>query len=353
VARGVLKAVLLRGGSRGTLAAEVANVPVPTVGPGELLVNMRACGLCGTDIEKMRGEYSAAMPVLGHEAVGVISHVGEGVKGYLVGDRVFPHHHVPCHSCYFCQKGDETSCDGYKSSNLDPGGFAEAIRVPEWNVRGGGVLKLPPGIGFEVASLVEPLACCVRAIDACGVTRGDSVLVVGAGPVGAMHAMLLRYLGAEVFISDISKARLLFAESQSLGTVIEANRSDVPTKVRNQTDGRGADLAIVASGSPIAVTQALKSVRKGGKVCLFGIPVEGSILDYDLSKLYSASISVFPSYGAVEKDVQKASGIISDHKAELGALITHRLPLTGFQKGVDLMLRGEGMKVVIVSDSHA
>jgi len=265
----------------------VSEVPVPPIGEGELLVQMKACGLCGTDIEKLRGEYTAAMPVLGHEAVGIVSKVGGHVRGIKEGDRVFPHHHVSCGTCYFCVRGSETMCDRYRTSNLDPCGFAEYFRVPEWNVSHGGVLKLPGSVSFEEGSLVEPVACCMRALDRCSVKQGDSVLVVGAGPVGMAHALLVNSLKARVMISDVSEDRLRFAEERRAGFVLNAAKLDVPKETRERTQGRGADLAIAASGSKAAILQALKSVRKGGKVCIFGVPPKGSVLEYDISDPYN------------------------------------------------------------------
>ena len=324
----------------------VVESEVPSPAPGEMVVAMAACGLCGTDLEKMRGEYTASMPVIGHEAVGTVAAVGEGVGGFRAGDRVFPHHHVPDYSCYLCRSGNETMCDRYRSSNLVPGGFSEYIRVPRWNVEKGGVLKLPRGVPFETASLTEPLACCVRSIRKWGIGRGDRVLVAGAGPVGVMHALLLRGAGAEVFISDISEERLRLAGRLQPGEVVDA-RSDVPEKVRSLTGGVGADAAVVASGSRAAILQGLRSVRKGGKVCLFGVPPRGSVLDYDVSELYNAEREIRTSYAAVEEDTRAALKILSARREEFGGLVTHRLPLARFNEAVEAASGGAAMKVVV------
>jgi len=343
-----MKAILLkRSLPDGPPKAELSEVPVPIIGQGEVLVEMKACGLCGTDIEKLRGEYKAAMPVVGHEAVGVVSSVGEGVRGLREGDRVFPHHHVPCYACYYCRHGDETVCSQYKVSNLDPGGFSEYMRVPRWNVERGAVLHIPGGVTFDEAALVEPLACCVRALDRCRVSAGDTVLVVGAGPVGMMQALLLGSAKVGIIISDVVKPRLKFAESASVGSVLDAGKQNVPEVVKNETERRGADLAIVASGSQRAVMQAVLSVRKGGTVCLFGVPVEGAVLAYELSKVYNSSISMVPSYGAVETDTAKAMAVIASRHVEFGRLITHRFRLEEFKEGIQMMTSGEAMKVVI------
>ena len=343
-----MKSVVLKGAlAGGRPAVEVAELPVPSLGAGELLVEMKACGLCGTDIEKLRGEYTAAMPILGHEAVGVVASVGGEGTGFREGDRVFPHHHVSCLSCYYCKNGSETMCDSYRTSNLDPGGFSELFRVPEWNVSHGGVRKLPEGVGFDEASLIEPVACCVRALDRCGVEADDNVLVAGAGPVGMAHALLLASRKAKVMISDISDDRLRFAEVRKVGSVLDAKRLDIPGEVRRLTGGRGADLAVVASGSQKAIIQALRAVRKGGKVCIFGVPPKGSVLEYDISDAYNSEVSIIPSYGASDSDTAKALELIAGHAIDLGSLITHKFPIKDFQRAVETAASGKGMKVVL------
>jgi L-iditol 2-dehydrogenase len=343
-----VKAVLLRKpAALGSIGAGVSEVPVPEVGVGELLVEMKVCGLCGTDIEKARSEYTTALPVLGHEAVGIVASVGEGVVGIRKGDRVFAHHHVPCYECYYCLHGDETTCKKYKASNIYPGGFSEFFRVPQWNVSGGGILNLPSILGFEEASLIEPTGCCVRALDRCKVNEADAVLVVGAGPVGILHSILLLLRGVKVMISDISEPRLRFAEKSNVECVIDAGKQDVAREVRERTAGRGADVVIVATGSPKAVLQALKSVRTGGRLCLFGVPAKGSVLDYDLSDVYNSEISLAPSYGADDTETAAALSLIVAEREKFRRVITHTFPIVEFARAVEIATSGVGMKVVI------
>ncbi|MDA4124114.1 MAG: alcohol dehydrogenase catalytic domain-containing protein [Thaumarchaeota archaeon] len=341
-----MRAVILGNGPSGSLA-EVAELSVPSISRGELLVEMKACGLCGTDIEKLRGHYTAAMPVLGHEAVGIVSTVGEGVAGFKVGDRVFPHHHVPCGKCYYCANGSETMCKEYRTSNIDPGGFSEFFRVPAQNVSRGGVLKLPDSLGFEEASLIEPVACCIRAQERSRVRPGEAVLVVGAGPVGMTHALLLRSNQARVMISDVSEERLDFARKFQFELVLDPREEDVAEAVKGKTWGRGADLVITASGSNAAILQSLQSVRKGGRVCLFGLPPKGTVLDYDISDLFNSEVSVVTSYGATEKETSRAVEVISGHRAEFASLVTDRIPIGRFQEAVETATAGKGMKVLL------
>ncbi len=343
-----MKSVVLESSPRGGhLKASLAEVEDPIPGPGELVVDMEACGLCGTDLEKMRGEYTASMPRIGHEAVGRVASVGEGVTEFKAGDPIFPHHHVPCYECYLCRAGAETMCERYRTSNLDPGGFSESFRVPAWNVGKGGVLKLPDGMDFKVASMIEPLACCVRALVLCKVIEGDTVLVAGAGPVGMSHALLLREMGAKVIVSDVSGPRLELAEKAGVDLALNASREEVPQRVKTESGGRGADLAIVATGSKEAVLQGLKAIRKGGTVCLFGVPQKGSVLDYDLSELYNSGQHIVTSYAATEKDTKEALRILSAREEDFGALITHTFPLARFGEAVEAATSARAMKVVI------
>jgi L-iditol 2-dehydrogenase len=326
--------------------AKLTALDDPHPGEGELVVSMKTCGLCGTDLEKMRGEYTASRPVIGHEAVGVVKEVGDKSRGFSPGDRVFPHHHVPDYTCYLCRAGNETMCDRYRGSNLVPGGFSEEFVVPKWNVDKGGVLKLPDALEFGVASLIEPLACCIRALRLCHAELGESALVVGAGPVGMMHALLLKPIGARVMVSDVSQDRLRFAEKAGVGRVLDA-KGDVPTSARSETDGRGVDLAVVASGSKSAILQGLRSVRKGGRVCLFGVPGRGSVLDYDIGDLYNAEQQIVTSYGGSDADTKAALGVLSSRTSEFAGLITHRFPLVKFDEAVAAATGGGSMKAVL------
>ena len=311
---------------------------------------MKACGLCGTDIEKARGEYTSAMPILGHEAVGVVVSTGEGGAGeFKEGDRVFPHHHVPCHECFYCLHGDGTACKQYRTSNIYPGGFSEFFRVPAWNVSKGGVLKLPTDLPYREASLIEPVGCCIRALNKCGAKEGEFSLVVGAGPVGMLHTILLGIRGSRVMVSDVSEPRLKFAEKMGVESVVDARKSDVGKEARDLTAGRGADIAIVASGSQVAILQAVKAVRPGGRVCLFGVPTKGSVLDYDISVLYNAETALIPSYGTTDVETSAALKLIAEDRTRFSPVVTHSFPIEGFSDAVETATSGVGMKVLITS----
>lgn len=323
------------------------DIPQPKLKLGDILVEMKACGLCGTDIEKMHGRYTASQPVLGHEASGVIADVGDNVESLKIGDRVFPHHHVPCYKCHFCRRGSETMCLHYRASNYDPGGFSEYFRVPAWNVEHGGVLKLPDHVTFEDAALIEPTACCIRSLERCGVTGDETVLVIGAGPIGLTHLRLLSMRGAKVFVSDVNAARLAFAERLGADAIHDASKTDVSSRVREETGSLGVDLVVVASGSPKAIVQALSTVRKGGKVCVFGVPAKGSRLDYDFSDVFNSEVSIVTSNAATELETRAALKMMEEHRLNLSSIITHRFRLDEFNLAVETAAKGDCEKIII------
>jgi len=288
---------------------------------------MRASGVCGTDLEKLHG-MRVTPPILGHEAVGDIEEVGSAVEGYSVGDRVVVHHHVPCHDCFYCLHGDETMCADFPRSNLDPCGFAEYFRVPEVNVARGAVFRLPPTMSYREATFAEPTGCCIRGLNRLGVQPSDDVLVIGAGPAGLTHIRLLRMRGARLILAtDMIDSRLGWAKRFGADEAFNAADQDSVRSILDATEGRGADRAIVASGSVKAIQSALALVRKGGKILLFGIPPHGSLLDCDASDILIREINLIPSYSTTEYEMKAALGMITNGKIQFSEMITHEFGL--------------------------
>jgi len=339
-----MKSVIIEGG----VGAVVRDVPIPAISEGEALIRMKACGLCGTDIEKLRGQYTASAPVLGHEPAGIIEKLGANVNGFSVGDRVFAHHHVPCYSCYLCKHGSETMCDHYRASNIYPGGFSEYFRVPAWNIERGGLLALPSGVSDEEASFIEPAACCIRALNRSRASKGDVALVSGAGPLGLIHSRLLEERGVRVLISDVRDDRLAIAKGLGGRLLLNASEPDYVRRIKDETEGRGVDLVITATGNPAAIAQSFKAVRKGGTVCLFGVPVKGSRLDYDMSEIFNSEVNICTNYGGTEKETREALRLMIAGRLRLSDLITHRFPLERFDDAVATASGGEAMKVIMV-----
>jgi L-iditol 2-dehydrogenase len=329
-------------------AIEIKDMPPPTIGADEILVHMRSCGVCGTDIEKFHGDHITP-PILGHEVAGEIEATGSNVQTYKRGDRVIVHHHISCRSCFYCKNGLETLCEAYPKSNLDPCGFAEYFRVPESLVKGETVYKLPDSITFEMGSMVEPTACCIRALRKSRIRAGNNVAVFGAGPVGLTHVQLLRLYGiAPIFAIDMLKLRCQMASKLGADLTLDPNIEDVPETILAQTAGRGVDYAIVATGNPKAIQQAASSVRKGGKVVLFGAPKRGTLVSLDISRLFLHEITVESSYSTSEIEMQMALDLIRTQRVDPSQMITHRLPLERVIEALHLAESGrEAVKVVV------
>jgi L-iditol 2-dehydrogenase len=314
--------------------AEVKEVPVPRLQPGEVLIKLASSGICGTDIEKVHGAYGPG-GILGHEVSGTIESVGEGVTDLRRTDRVIAHHHVPCYACHYCQQGDHTMCDLFKKTNFDPCGLAEYFRVPESNVSRGAVIRLPQDTSFEEGSMIEPTACCVRALDKAEVRRGDHILVVGLGPTGLTQIQLLRKMGASSIIgADILSHRLEIARKLGADEALNPSSTSIPEFVTKSTC-IGVDLAIVSTGNPKAIQPALASVRKGGKLLLFGAPAQGATIDLDVGALFSRQISIVTSYSCVESDIHRALGFLERGDIDLRSMISDRFVLRDAPKAIE------------------
>jgi len=329
----------------------VRDVPLPKINDGDILVKMRACGLCGSDLEKVYGHYGVVSKRLGHEPAGEIVAVGKNVKDLKVGDRVFVHHHVPCYSCHYCKHEDYTMCPQYQKSNLEPCGLAEVFLVREWNISKGGIIKLPTNVSFEEAAMIEPLACCIRAVNKSDMKKGDDVVVVGVGPAGIMHVILAKTLGAgKIFALDINDFRLEFAKKLGADMTINTAKQDPVEIIKNSTDKRGADIAIIATSSTKALVQSLDLVRSGGKVVLFGVPPKGSCVTLDASNVYANEIRIIPSYAASEKETKQAFELIVSKQLDIKPIITHRFSLERANDAIKCAYEAkDAMKVVVTS----
>jgi L-iditol 2-dehydrogenase len=345
-----MKAVFVKG-HKEVSVEEV--LPPKLASNGDVLVKMRACGLCGSDLEKIYGEYGMSSGRLGHEPAGQVIAVGDTVKDFRPGDRVFIHHHVACYSCHYCLHGDYTMCPSYQTSNITPCGLAEEFLVPEWNVSRGGLIKLPEKISFDQASLVEPLACCIRAMNKCGFQRGDDVAVFGAGPAGLMHVILAKAFGAgRIFVIDVNDFRLQFARRYDVDAFNASSDNELAKKVKTETDGRGVDVCIVATGNVNALLQSFDLTRRGGKIMLFGVPPKGSHLSYDMSRLYSNEHSVIPSYAASEIETNQALRLLAENRIDIESLVTHRFDISKAAEAVRCAHEAkDAMKVIVTSDN--
>jgi L-iditol 2-dehydrogenase len=330
-----------------TISVEETDQPV--LGSGDILVQMHACGICGSDVEKVFGQYGKPSMKLGHEPAGIVLDVGSNVNDFTKGDRVFTHHHVACYSCHHCKHGNETTCKKYSETNLSPCGLSEEYVVPEWNVSHGGVLKLPDSMTFQEAAMIEPLACCVRAWSKFPYQEGDSAAIFGVGPTGMMHVMLAKSKKfTKIFCLDVNDFRLDFAKKFNVSDTINSMDEKRVEKIIEQTEQRGVDVAIVATSSLEALNDAIEVVRKGGAIMMFGVPSKGAKIELDMSKIYSKEISIVTSYAASDEDTKEALGLIESSQINVGQLVTHTYRITDSQKAFDHAKSGENaMKIII------
>lgn len=300
---------------------------LPKVNEDEMLVRMQSCGICGSDLEKVYGNYGMRSLRVGHEPAGVVIKVGKNLKKFQVGDRVFVHHHVSCYSCRYCLQGNYTMCNNYQTSNIEPCGLSEEFIVPKWNIEHGGVLKLPESISYDEAALIEPFACCIRGLNKISIKHGDNVAILGAGPTGVMHTLLASLRGANnIVVSDVNEFRLKFVEKYGV-TAVNLNLEKLDDVINNNTESLGVDVTILATGSMKAFESSLRITRRGGKILLFGVPSVGSKYDVDLNSLYSNEQIIMPSYGASEIETNQALSLMSDKSIDLLPLVTHRFKL--------------------------
>ena len=285
--------------------------------------------------------------VLGHEIAGEIAAVGEDVTRYKVGDRVFVSHHIPCNTCHYCLRGYHTACETLHTTNYDPGGFAEYIRIPRLNVDRG-VFVLPDEVSFDAGVFVEPLACVVRGQRIANLQPGQAVLILGSGISGLLHLLLARTLGAgRIVTTDISAYRLEMARQLGADTVFDA-REDIPARMCEINDGRLADFVIVCTGALSAFKQALQSVDRGGTILCFATTEPGVDLPVPINEFWRNEIKLMPSYGNSPLDATLAIELIRSGRVPVEKMITHRLPLTETGRGFRLVAGGgESMKVII------
>ena len=324
-------------------------IPTPEIGEEEILVKVKICGLCSTDI--VRAQYHLAKPrsVLGHEVVGEVAEIGQRVTGLKIGERVAVYHHAQCGACYYCRHGQEPLCDQYRSTNIIPGGFAEYVRViPELVKKS--IVKLPEDMTYEDASLTEPTGCATRTITKCHITLGDTITIIGGGSLGLLNAQLAKYFGAaQVIVSDHHDFRIAKARELGIDYAFNSKKTPIEDKIKELTNGRGADIVVVAVASSEAVQEGLKLTRLGGKICLFGDfrDVPQPNLNVDPKLLLRDDVTIFGSWGCSPQDYRVAFDMIRMGRIRAREMITHIFPLERFQEAVDVMLGKECLKIII------
>jgi len=327
----------------------IEEMPEPEIGEDEVLVEMKACGICGSDLMEWYLKPRSPL-VLGHEPAGVVVRIGKNVNNLNVGDRVFVHHHVACLTCHYCLHGDYTLCEQFHSTNIKPGGFAEYFKVPRPN-RQIDTLRIPLNLSFEEATLIEPVGCCLRAIKKCRIQLGDSVAVIGAGVTGIIHTALAKIFGAsKAFVSDLFENRLAKAKRFGADITVNPTTQDFSRVVKTETEGRGADVAIVTAPTLEAYKTALNVCRKGGKICVFAPTMPGKALEISPKELLFSEVQIIPSYSTSHLETREALELIRMGKINVKDLITHRFSLAETAKAFKTALESkESLKVMLVS----
>jgi L-iditol 2-dehydrogenase len=342
---------------RGINDMRVETVPVPTIGPGELLIKVATCGICGTDLKKIHMGSHSAPRIFGHEMAGTVVQLGEGVTKYSVGQRVMTFHHVPCGECYYCRKRTPSQCPLYLKTGVTAGfapsggGFAEYIRVMDFVVANRGVVAIPDDVPFEQAAFIEPLNTVLKGVKLLNLAADDTVLVIGQGPIGLMHAALARRTGAHVLTSDLFPERHAIAARFGLKDPIHAGTENVVERVLVATEGRGADAVILAVGGNALIRTAMDAARPGGKVMLFAqtqhgeATIDPAAVCVDEKTLLGSYSSSFPILDEVTSLVLDGYGSGFD----LTQLISHRFQLEQAVEAIEIASHPQAgsMKIMI------
>jgi L-iditol 2-dehydrogenase len=343
---------------RGINDVRLETVPVPTIGPGELLLRVHTCGVCGTDLKKIASGSHSAPRIFGHETSGVVAAVGKGVRGFEPGERVVVFHHIPCRECYYCRHKTFAQCATYKKVGCTAGfeasggGFAEYVRVMDWIVEQGTV-KIPAGVSFEQACFVEPVNTCMKGMDALRLQPGETVLVIGQGPIGIILSVLARRAGATVITSDLYPERLRITKSLGFEHMIDASQEDAVRFVRERTEGRGADAVILAVSSNGLIRPAMDAARPGGRVLLFAQTQHGEVV-VDPAAICVDEKALVGSYSASVDLQEESVRFVMNREMDLEQLISHRFPLHEGARALELAAHPQpaSMKVVIQPGSN-
>lgn len=328
-------------------------IPVPEIGPGEVLIRVHTCGICGTDLKKIATGSHSAPRIFGHETAGKIVAVGEGVQDFKIGDRVMVFHHIPCGECYYCRHKVFAQCPVYKkvgvTAGFEPsgGGFAEYVRVMDWIV-GKGLIKIPDHVSYEQASFIEPVNTCMKAIESLRLRPGEVVFVIGQGPIGIILAVLAKRAGATVITSDLYPQRLKISESCGLRHNVNASQADPVELVRKMSDGRGADAVILATAGNSLIRPAIDAARPGGRVMLFA-QTQRSEVSIDPAAVCVDEKMLMGSYSASVDLQDENVRLVFSGDIDFAQLVTHRYPLQQAVEALQLAAHPgpDSMKIVI------
>lgn len=334
-------------------AVSVQSIATPEIGPGELLIRVESCGICHTDLKKIEYDLLAPPRIFGHETAGVVAAIGRDVRGFAVGDRVIVFHHIPCMECFYCSHKLYAQCPVYKrvgvTAGYEPagGGFSQYVRVMDWIVRGG-VEKIPDGVGYDRACLVEPLNTCLKGVVQLDPRPGDVVLILGQGPIGLLFTMLVKRTGASIIATDTMAHRRDLSTRFGASCALDPRDPELNTRIMDMTSGRGADLVIVAASAPGIVEQAVAYTRPGSRILLFAQTSHKERIELSGADICVGERTLLGSYSA-SVDLQKESAdLIFSGALPVEDLISHRFPLDEIRTGIELALHPEPKSLKII-----
>ncbi|MBW4505470.1 MAG: zinc-dependent dehydrogenase [Scytonematopsis contorta HA4267-MV1] len=326
---------------RGVNQLSYEDIPVPALEPNEVLVQVGVVGLCQSDIKKIRYSLYEPPRIFGHETAGTIAAVGSNVENWQVGQRVAVMHHIPCMRCAYCMNENYSMCETYKNITTTAGfapsggGFAEFVKVPGHIVENGGLIPIPDDISFEEASFVEPTNCCLKAVKKAQIAPGQTVLVTGAGPIGLMFIMLVKYFGGKAIATDLLPSRIEKALSVGAEAAFDARDPDLSSKIQKLTDGLGVDVALLAVPSDKAFFQALDCTRKGGKILFFAEFPDELEIPINPNILYRREIDLMGSYSSSYKLQNLSADIVFNRRIDIKALVSHQYSLQDLSVAVE------------------
>jgi L-iditol 2-dehydrogenase len=331
---------------------KIEGTPTPQAKAGEAIVRVDVALTCGTDLKIYRRGHPLVKPpqILGHEFAGTIVQLGKGVKRFKLHDRIVAVNSAPCKKCYHCKHQQPNLCITVQGNLLGfslPGAYSEYIRIPR-NILSQNAYNLPEGVPIQEMALLEPLACVIQGNDASGLKKGDTVAIIGGGPIGLLHVTVSKTKGAgRVICIDHHDAKLKLAQEFGADLTVADHGSAAVETVREVTEERGADVVIEATGRPESWVRAFEMVRKGGTVVFFGGCPTGTVIPFEAGKIHYGSVTIKGSFHHTPKSVKEAFRVLSQRKVSLASLISRRMPLADTEKALQMMGRGEALKIAL------
>ena len=339
---------------RGPGQVATEDVAVPQIADGEVLIRVGACGICGTDLKKIQHGFLTPPQILGHEVAGTIAALGRAVQRWKEGDRVVSFHHIPCGACFYCERRLFSQCAAYKKVGLtagfepNGGGFAEYVRAMPWIVERG-MVRIPSNVSFEEATFVEPVNTCLKAVEKARVAAGESVVVIGQGPIGLLLMLLARRKGAVVFTVDPMPERRAVSERLGAAAAFDPRARSVADEICKRTQGRGADAVLVAVPLPSALAEGLAILRPGGRILLFAQNDPHMKIEFSAAAVGVEEKEILGSYSAAWDRQEESANLVFSHELPLSELITHRFSLEEFGPALSLAARpNNSLKILII-----